>query len=152
MFNREETSRIKQDFWTTFGKYPSPIPSADGLKINWINYHTGVKDVYFRMDAGQSSSAIFISLEHKDADLQDLYFEQFLELRTLLHSAVEEPWDWQRRSVVDNKVVSRIYKGLPGVSVLNKNQWPDLISFFKPRIIALDNFWDNAKYSFDALR
>ncbi len=31
-------------------------------------------------------------------------------------------------------------------------QWHDLIAFFKPRIIALDAFWTDAKYSFDALR
>jgi hypothetical protein len=53
---------------------------------------------------------------------------------------------------VDGKTVSRIYKELPGVSVFNKSDWPELISFFKPRLIALDAFWENARYSFDDLR
>jgi hypothetical protein len=48
--------------------------------------------------------------------------------------------------------VSRIYKEITGVSVFNKDHWPDLISFFKPRIIALDSFWENAKYGFEDLK
>ena len=153
MFTREESSRIREEFWTAFGKYMSPVPSAEGLKINWINYHTRVKDVYFRMEAGSRSAAIYISMEHRDPDIQELYFQQFLEFKNLLHGTLEEDWLWQLHvSNEDGKMVSRVYKDLQGVSVFNKNQWPDLISFFKPRIVALDAFWENAKYSFESLR
>ena len=152
MFSREEASRIRQEFWTTFGRYMSPVPSAEGIKINWMNYHTRLKDVYFRMDASQKSASICISIEHADPDIQELYYAQFLEFRDLLHSTLEEEWDWQLHVPVDGRVVSRICKQREGVSVLNKDHWPDLISFFKPRIIALDSFWENARYSFDELR
>ncbi|MBT1701329.1 DUF4268 domain-containing protein [Fulvivirgaceae bacterium PWU4] len=153
MFTREQASRIRQEFWTTFGRYMSPIPSAEGMKTNWVNYHTRLKDVYFRMDAGQRSAAISISMEHTDPDIQELYFRQFVEFKSLLHAVLEEEWHWQLKvPLADGKIVSRIYKELPGVSVMNKDQWPELISFFKPRIIALDSFWADAKYSFDGLR
>lgn len=153
MFTREQASRIRQEFWTTFGRYMSPVPSAEGMKVNWVNYHTRLKDVYFRMDAGQRSAAISISMEHTDLDIQELYFRQFVEFKSLLHAVLEEEWDWQLKApLADGKVVSRIYKELPGVSVMNKDQWPELISFFKPRIIALDSFWADAKYSFEGLR
>jgi hypothetical protein len=153
MFTREEASRIREEFWTTFGRYLSPVPSAEGMKINWVNYHTGLKDVYFRMDTGQKSAVISISIEHRDHGIQELYFEQFLEFKSLLHAMLEETWAWQlHASLIDGKVISRIYKEISGVSIFNKDQWPDLISFFKPRIIALDSFWENAKYSFDALK
>jgi hypothetical protein len=153
MFTRQQASRIRQEFWTAFGRYMDPIRSAEGLKINWINYHTRVKGVYFRMNAGQKSATISISLEHPDRDIQGLYFEQFLEFRTLLHAALEEEWEWQLHEPTDDgKVISRIYKEIRGVSVLNRDHWPELISFFKPRMIALDNFWDNARYSFETLR
>jgi hypothetical protein len=153
MFKREEASRIREEFWTTFGRYMSPVLSAEGPKINWVNYHTGVKDVFFRMNASQKSASIFISLEHRDPEIQELYFEQFLELKDLLHAAVGEEWLWQLQVTnADGKIVSRIYKEVANVSVFNKNHWPSLISFFKPRIIALDAFWENAKCSFDDLR
>ena len=152
MFSRKQASSIRQEFWTVFGKYMSPVLSAEGMKINWVNYHTRVKDVYFRMDAGQKSAASYISVEHNDSHIRALYFEQFLELKTILHSTLEETWDWQQDVSIDGKMISRIYKELPGASIMNKEHWPDLISFFKPRIIALDSFWENAKYTFDTLK
>ena len=153
MYSKEEASRIKHEFWTVFGKYMSPILSAEGLKINWVNYHTRLKDVYFRMDASKKSAMISISLEHSDHDLQQLFFEQLLEMKDMLHATLGEEWVWQLHVPVDDgKVISRIYKEITDVSVFSKDDWPDLISFFKPRIIALDGFWENAKYGFEGLR
>ncbi len=43
------------------------------------------------------------------------------------------------------------YIHLNGVSIFNKEDWPQLISFFKQRIIALDQFWSTARYGFEAL-
>ncbi len=153
MFKREEASRIRQEFWTTFGRYMSPVPSAEGMKINWINYRTSIKEVYFRMDVNQNSAMIYISMEHNDADIRQLYFQQFQEFKTLLHTELEEEWEWQALAYVkEDKEISRIYKQISGVSVFNKDHWPELISFFKPRMMALDRFWENAKYSFEALK
>jgi hypothetical protein len=152
MFSRVEASRIKAEFWTAFGKYMTPVPSAEGMKINWINYHTGLKDVYFRMDAGQKSAAISISIEHRDPGIQELYFEQFLELRGLLHEALQEEWQWRLHVQDTDKVISKIFKEISDVSIFDRDHWPALISFFKPRIIAMDSFWCDAKYSFDNLK
>ena len=152
MFTREEASRIRQEFWTAFGKYMSPVPSAEGEKISWINYHTHVKDMYFRMDAGLTSATIYISFEHANAAIRELYFEQFEQSKKLFHYAMGEEWNWQLQVPVETKTVSRISKTLPNVSVMNKDHWPDLISFFKPRIIALDAFWETARYGFDNLK
>ena len=150
MYPREESSRLRQEFWTTFGRYMNPVPSAEGNKINWINYHTGVSDVFFRMNAA-GDATISITLEHRDVALQILYFEKFSQLKTMLHTELQEEWNWQLHDTQNNRVISRIYKTLPNVSVYNKAQWPELISFFKPRIMALDRFWENAKFVFDVL-
>ena len=152
MFSREEASRIKEEFWTAFGRYMSPVLSAEGMKINWVNYHTRLKDVYFRMDAGKKSATISISLEHRDPGIQELYFQQFLEFKNILHTTLGEEWEWELHIIDDGKVISKISKSVSGVSVFNKDQWPDLISFFKPRIIALDRFWEDAKYGFEGLK
>ncbi|MCZ8217060.1 MAG: DUF4268 domain-containing protein [Cyclobacteriaceae bacterium] len=152
MYDRETASMMRKEFWTTFGKYMRPVPSSEGLKINWMNYHTGVRDVFFRMDAGVKSAFIAISIEHRDPEIQALYFEQFLELKSLLHSTLGEEWQWQLHLTTnENKIISRIYVELKDVSVFDKAQWPRLISFFKPRIIALDSFWENARYGFEGL-
>jgi len=153
MFKRQEASHLREEFWTTFGRYMSPVPSAEGLNINWINYRTTIKDLYFRMDANHNSARISISIEHHDAGIRELYFQQFQELKTLLHTAVDEEWEWQPHArIAYDRIISSIHKELAGVSVFNKEQWPEMISFFKPRIIALDCFWEDARYCFDALR
>jgi hypothetical protein len=153
MYSRQQASELRQAFWTAFGKYMQPILSAEGEKVNWVNYKTGEKNIYFRMNATNRSSSIAIEITHADIELQQLYFEQFVQLKTLLHNTLNEEWKWQLHFVDENgKVISRIYKELNNVSLFNQNDWPALISFFKPRIIALDEFWSSAKYGFEALR
>ena len=153
MYTRGEASRIKQEFWTTFGRYLTPVLSSDGNHVNWVNYHTHVKDVYFRMRADNRSASIAISIEHSDATIRELYFEQFLELKTLLHGQLGEEWEWHRETVDESgRAVSRIGREIPNVSIFNKDDWPELITFFKARIISLDKFWEDARYSFESLR
>ena len=153
MYSKDEVSQLKQAFWTTFGQYISPQLSAEGLKVNWVNYKTGIKYLYFRMEAGKRSASISIEIAHPDAGIQELFFEQFLELKNILHSTLNEDWEWQLHEMrEDGKTISRIVRKLYNVSIFNKNDWPALISFFKPRIIALDEFWSDAKYVFDTLK
>ena len=152
MYSKDEASQLKQEFWTTFGQYISPQLSADGLKVNWVNYKTGIKYLYFKMEAGKRSASIVIEITHTDKGLQELFFEQFKELKNILQSYLQEDWEWQLHYTEESgKTVSRISRQIYGVSIFNRNDWPALISFFKPRIIALDEFWSDAKYAFDSL-
>jgi hypothetical protein len=153
MYSRQEASQLRQEFWTSFGQYLLPVLSAEGERINWINYKTGEKDIFFKMHADNKKASIGIELTHKEAGIQQLYFEQFQELKNLLETAVGEEWDWQLLTVNDNgKLVSKIYTDIDNVSIFKKEDWPALISFFKPRLIGLDEFWSSVKYGFEALR
>ena len=153
MFSKAEASQLRHEFWTTFGRYLRPQLSADGEKVNWINYKTGIKHVYFRMEAENRLARIGIEITHYDTGIQELFYEQFMELKGMLHSYLGEEWEWQlHHTDIEGKTISRIYKELPKTSIYNREDWPKLISFFKPRIIALDEFWSVGKYSFDALK
>ncbi len=153
MYSKDEASQLKQAFWTNFGQYISPQLSAEGLKVNWINYKTSIKHLYFKMEADKRLASIAIEIAHPDAGIQELFFEQFKELKTMLHSSLQEDWDWKLHTTNgQGKTISRIFKQIDHVSIFNKNDWPVLISFFKPRIIALDEFWSDAKYAFDSLK
>jgi hypothetical protein len=153
MYSRQQAAQLKQEFWTVFGQYMTPVLSAEGEKINWINYKTGEKDIYFKMQADNKTAAVAIEITHKDAGVQQLYFEQFAELKKIIENILGEQWTWQLHITDENgKVISRIYKEIGNVSIFKKEEWPLLISFFKPRIIALDEFWSSAKYGFEALR
>lgn len=153
MFSKEEASRIRQQFWKTFGQYMSLHLSAEGLKVNWINYKTGIRHLAFRMDAGRRSASISIELSDPDTGMQELLFQQFAALKPLLANHLNEPWEWQLL-LPDGQghTVSRIGKELPGVNIFRREDWPAIISFLKPRLIALDAFWCEARYGFEDFR
>lgn len=153
MYTREQASQLRQAFWTVFGQYIAPQPSAEGLKINWINYDTGYKNVNFRMNADKSKATIAIELTHPDAEIQAYFFEQFVALKKVLKGYMQEEWEWRLHATgEDNKIISKIYKEISPVNVFDRDDWPKIISFLKPRIVALDEFWSDAKYTFEELR
>ncbi|RYD74806.1 MAG: DUF4268 domain-containing protein [Sphingobacteriales bacterium] len=152
MYSKEEAARLRQQFWTSFGQYMKPVPSASGYPVNWINYKTGVKHVFFKMDADTKKAVISIQLNHADADIRHLIYNQFEEFKLMFTNIVNENWEWfQDTSDEFGKEISLISATLEGVNIYNQQHWPELISFFKPRIIALDEFWDNVKPVFEDL-
>ncbi|MBC6613094.1 DUF4268 domain-containing protein [Hymenobacter sp. BT507] len=153
MYSKTEVTQLRQAFWTTFGQYMTPVPSAEGLPTNWINYKTGLKHVYFRMHADGRRASIGIELTHPDAGIRELFYEQFQEVRRWLEEATGEAWIWEPATQDANgQPIARIYQELAPVNLFNRDDWPRLISFFKPRLIALDEFWSTAQYAFDELR
>jgi Domain of unknown function (DUF4268) len=153
MYSKTEAAQLRQAFWTAFGQYMQPVPSAEGLPTNWVNYKTGLKHVYFRLHADNRRATVSIDVTHPDAGLRELYFAQFEELRLMLEEASGDAWNWQLEAEDEyGKPISRIYQELAPVNLFNRDDWPRLISFFKPRIVALDEFWSTAQYAFDELR
>ena len=153
MYSKDQASQIKQAFWTAYGQYMALQPSAEGLRINWINYKTGIKHLAFKMQVDKKSAWIGIELSNPDLTIQQLLFEQFEENKKLLTGILGEEWQWELHSTDEyGKTVCKIYTVLPGVSIFNKEDWPKLISFFKPRIIALDEFWSDARYGFELFK
>jgi len=129
-----------------------PVPSAEGFRVNWQNYNTHISQVFFRMKAERGFASIGIEINHKDTEMQELVFDQFEQFKKILHGTLEEEWTWQLHSVDEyGKVTSKIEKRLEGVNVMDKDQWGRIISFLKPRIIALDEFWSNIKPAFEEL-
>jgi hypothetical protein len=150
MYSKQEASFLNQKFWTSLGQYLAPIPSAEGEKINWINYKTGEKDIRFLMIAENDQAKISITFSHKDTDLQKIYVEKMLQLKNTLHQFLAEQWEWNLLCSDSNgRVVSEIYTSIQNVKVLDSADWPLMISFFKERIIALDKFWCENKYAFE---
>ena len=144
---------MKQQFWTAFGQYMNPVRSAEGETINWINYKTGEKNIAFKMHAENKKASIAIEITHKDPEIQQIIFHQFEQFKALLENETQEEWVWQLHTHDEHgKIISKIGKEKGGVSVFEKEHWPELISFFKARIIALDEFWSNVKYAFELLR
>jgi hypothetical protein len=153
MYSKQEASQLRQEFWTTLGRYMSPVLSAEGEKVNWINYKTGEKSTFFRLHADNKQAFIALEFAQRDTAIQELYFQQLQQLRILFEEEAGSDWTWQLHHCDDQgQVVSRVVAFLEDVSVFRKEDWPQMISFFKPRLIALEAFWSQARYAFEALR
>jgi hypothetical protein len=152
MYSRREISQTKEAFWTAFGRYMVPVSSAEGEHINWINYKTGIAGVQFKMDADGSNAIIALSFVHKNVEQQHRFYDKLLELRAIFEARAGNDWDWQAvQHDSSGKIFSGVAKTLSGYKVLNQQDWPELITFFKQNIISLDEFWSVAKYGFEEL-
>lgn len=153
MYTREEISRQKQAFWTAFGRYMQPVLSVEGGPVSWLNYKTGIAGISFKMDAERDHAVIMILLSHSNFTIQEAHYDQFKQLKSMLHELLgEDDWIWKPEGMeMAGKRITSISKTLRGMNVLNQSDWPAIISFLKPRIIALDLFWSMAKYSFEGI-
>jgi len=153
LYSREEKKKIKESFWTSLGQYLSLIPISEGTKVNWINYRTGLKYLKFRMDVNDLSGIITIEISHPEKDIRMQILEQLQEYALLLETEVGEKWTWDDEFMDEfGRPTIRIYTEISPVNILNKDDWPKLISFFKPRIIGLHNFWSSAQYNFEKFK
>lgn len=146
MYRREEAAAIKRSFWTSLGQYLKPIGSQWHEKVNWLNYKTGIKDIYLRMDADNKQASIAFELTHSDEVMRLLLFDVFVSLRPMLEAATGEPWLWDANAYDEHgRGMCRIGTSITGVNVMKQADWPAIISFLKPRLLAADAFWADAK-------
>jgi len=148
MYSAEQISKLKTQFWTTFGQYMKPISGASGQPVNWINYKTGIRHIHFKMDVDNTKAVLAIEISHPKPAERLQYYNQFLSLKKIL-AATTFTWQWNEIVEANHKTISSISQHMNKVSILEKSDWPAIISFLKPRIIALDQFWDMVKDGFE---
>lgn len=149
MYSKNQAAQLKSEFWTAFGVYMKPVLSANGLHINWVNYKTGIKNIYFRTDATKNNASVSIELRGVEEERLH-HFKIFTQLQSYFNGVTEAVWTWQQIYYDDDgAVISKIFINLDGVSIFKKEDWPSIISFLKKHIIALDDFWSFAKIQFE---
>jgi hypothetical protein len=149
MYTKQEASAIRQQFWTTLGQYLSPIPSATGSKVNWINYKTGLKNVHFKMDADEEEAIIRIEIRGEELK-RELVYNLFVSLQKHFNGFFISKYTWQKETFDEhNKPFGCIYSISENLNIFKREDWPDLITFFKNNITALDAFWAEHKEIFE---
>lgn len=152
MFSRQEVQQRKQQFWTAFGLYMKPVPGAGDSHPHWINYKTGVTDVLFHMDALQNSVRIALEFRHARAERRTLFLSHFEAQKSFFESMAGTGWitipEYEQEG---GKKITAIFQQQEQLHIHNPEHWPAIISFFKPRIIALDRWWSYTRDSFSLL-
>ncbi|MFV0304093.1 MAG: DUF4268 domain-containing protein [Moheibacter sp.] len=152
MYSKEEAFQIRKKFWISFGQYMKLHKSVNGKTINWLNYKTGIKDLYFKIDVDNKSAKIAIEITQKDKSMQSLIFEQFEVFQPIFELQLGK-WDWLQ-NIYDGtgKGICRIECQLKNVSIFNEYSWQEIIIFLKDNLLKLDKFWEDVKDSFEVFR
>jgi len=151
MFTKDELKTINTKFWTAFGNVMKPHKSVEGSKVNWSNYNTKVKGLYFRLLADKKSATVCFDFENKDEDIKELQLAQFEELKTVFNNIMPSEFNFEQ-VIIDERFIDRYYITLPNCSLFNERTWPDMFAFYKTHVIAFDEFWGGFKELFLELK
>jgi len=133
MYSREETQRLKREFWVSFAeKYPR----------KWILYDTKIKDFSFKFYVDNRKAQVLIDIEHRNDEKRIIYFEKIESLRNILEDEFVKNLVFEREFYLENgKTISRIWVEKLDVSVSNRKYWDDIFDFFYEKMHALEMFF-----------
>lgn len=134
MFSREESARIRKEFWVSYGK---------SFPRKWILYHTKIKDFSFKFTADRKIAEVSLDIESTDEAQRELLFDQLLSLRKILETDYLPEVIFEKSYYLDNgKEISRIYvKHQEKFSIHNKNTWGSCYQFFNETMHQFELFW-----------
>lgn len=152
MFSKAEARAWNEQFYTAFGVYMRKHQPLADYGLKWLNYQTGVKDVYFRVEADKKAGRVSIDLQQPDEGIRELFFEQFLEFRKLLEDYLEVSLIWEENmELPSGKTISRIHVEKEGLNIYHQDDWRDFFEFFEAYLTRLDAFWADFKPVFEEL-
>ncbi len=132
MFTKEESKKLRQEFWTAFGK---------SFPRKWILYNTKIKDLSFKFHFDRQSAKVSIDIEDSDPEWRQHYFEKWIGLRSILESEIEGIEFCQHFELENGKEIACIYKELKDVSIHNKQTWQQTMLFLKENMEKLEAIW-----------
>ena len=142
MWTKEEAKENKIAFWTKLENQLSKKRNAHGSKIDWMSYPTGVKHLYFRMEANEESVKLVIDMQFPDDGVREVYYEQFQEFQNILESEFKS-LEWiKEHEHWNGKTISRISMEKNEVNINRQSDWDKMHLFLKLNFVKLDNFWN----------
>ena len=147
---KKQNRQINIDFYTRLGALMKEDIPLSGEKIKWTNYKTGIKGIYFKLDADKRSCRLMIEIKNDDESIRHLFYEQFEEFKVVLEDSIQEEGIWFRDHFNDyGEPSSRIEWVLDeGVSKFRENTWETMHQYLRDRFVGLDEFWSDVKEIF----
>ena len=142
MFSKEDSRKLREDFWISFGK---------SFPRKWILYDTKLKGFAFKFHFDTKSALVTLDLED-DLEHRILYWDKLQSLKTILTEEFIPEVIFEEEYFLENgKEISRIYVPLnQKVSIHNKNNWRDVMEFFNEKMDLFESFFEDYKDFIDA--
>ncbi len=133
MYSKEETQRLKREFWIAFAeKYPR----------KWVLYDTKIKDFSFKFYVDNKKAQVLIDIEHRNDEKRIAYFEKLEALKNILEEEFIQNLVFEKEHTLESgKTISRIWVEKLGVGVSNRNYWDEIFAFYYEKMNALELFY-----------
>lgn len=133
MYSKEETQRLKREFWIAFAeKYPR----------KWLLYDTKIKDFSFKFYVDNKKAQVLIDIEPRNNIKRIAYFEKLEALKNILEEEFVQDLVFEKDFTLESgKVISRIWVEKLGVGVSNRNYWDAIFDFYNEKMSALELFY-----------
>ncbi|OYU81902.1 MAG: hypothetical protein CFE23_03240 [Flavobacterium sp. BFFFF1] len=133
MYSKEETQRLKREFWIAFAeKYPR----------KWMLYDTKIKDAAFKFYADNKKAQVIMEIEPRSDHKRFQYFEKMESLKNILREEHIKDLVFERHFILENgKKVSRIWVEKTGLSMNNRQHWDAVFEFFNDHMDAFERFF-----------
>ncbi|MBO9585566.1 MAG: DUF4268 domain-containing protein [Flavobacterium sp.] len=133
MYSREESQRIKREFWVAFAeKYPR----------KWVLYDTKIKDFSFKFYVDNKKAQVLIDIEQRSDEKRYAYFEKLEALKNILEEEFIKDLVFEKNYTLESgKNISRIWVEKSGVGFSNRNTWDTIFDFFNENMHALEMFY-----------
>lgn len=133
MYSKEETQKLKREFWIAFAeKYPR----------KWVLYDTKIKDFSFKFYVDNKKAQVLIDIEHRNDEKRIAYFEKIEALKNILEEEFIKDLVFEKVFNLENgKTISRIWVEKLGVGVSNRSYWNEIFDFYNEKMNALELFY-----------
>jgi len=133
MYSKEETQKLKREFWVAFAeKYPR----------KWVLYDTKIKDFSFKFYVDNKKAQVLIAIEHRSDEKRNIFFEKLESLKSILEDDFIKDLVFEKNFVLENgKTISRIWVEKGNVSVSNMKYWDEIFDFFNEKMHAVEMFY-----------
>jgi hypothetical protein len=133
MYSKEESLKIKKEFWVQF---------AEAYPKKWLLYDTKIKDVTFKFYVDNKKAQVLLDIEPKEEEKRKIYFEKIESLKNILLEEYLPDATLERNHYLENgKIISRIWIEKLNVSLNNKKTWKEIFDFFSETMTQLEIFF-----------
>jgi len=134
MFSKEESKKLRHEFWTAFGK---------SFPRKWLLYNTKLKGLSFKFHFNSNAALVALDIED-DLENRINYWKKLQSLKSILLKDFLPNALFEETYFLDNeKEISRIYVPLETkVSIHNKNTWREVMEFFNEYMSLFEAFFE----------
>lgn len=135
MFSKEESRKLREDFWISFGK---------SFPRKWLLYNTKTKGLSFKFHFDTKQALVAFDLED-DLENRMKHWDNLQSLKSILNKEFLPNALFVDTYFLDNgKEISRIYVPLEQkVSIHNKNTWQEVMVFFNTTMNLFEVFFED---------